>query len=1139
MFDAYLDALNSVGQKRQRSPATCGAKTNPIPTNLPPEGSPPQATEADHEADDGDSKSSTSSEASDVSDFFDTLTELYLFFRDADLSRREVNRLLNIFRNPQFSLKELRKWRSYADVKRWGKERAPPDMVPWKTEHIVVHGPRGMSQKLLLHFRDTELLVKKLVRIFSRRKGFVWKPQEKYNEKGKRVFEGPETGTWMHEAQKEIKDDKALILGVIVYSDSTQASRNGRRNAWPVLISLINIPEELRWFELGHTLAAVLPFCPEWASPTEKARVFQEALKIILGPLMRETASAPVRYFYVTDATGNVVKAVPCLYGYPGDYPENSRASATLQTGTHRPCANCYAEVGELKRLTAKIDPRTPERQKDICVLARWNFGNTTWGNVYLACLADILHVLDSGVFVHMMEEYLSPLGKVEIRILERRKKDLKSDTPSVLLRIPGGSSFFLSGAHYAAFEHRAMMQIMPILIADSSALKKGEAGELRALQVRAFRYYALFYKAFLGVAAHTRATLKEAKQRAVATSELHNCLLCRLMELLPKAFPDQASKWEIPKVHMIKHLLENVEARGMPHHYSTEMWERTHKGTVKGPVRGSNWADIPRRIVDEEMQREIYREVAADAGGGRQYVSALRVAVEEMEPVLTKKFRVMRLGGTADKVFAEYAAVFGDQMAGLPGQLREMQLNPGSVQTHTAVAIPRTQGGVLVAKGTFVKASPRENLFSDVALLALEGGDWFARCLCIFKALNAEGKWTGCAYVSSVKPPLKDIVQKMKVLPDDVFLFVEIPFMPSRLPKTKIPGRNGTPCDRIISVGFLYNATGTCTTVPLVVLRHDERPEPRRSGDPAPAVIVRYTKSGRLTPEVFTEFFQTVDGVQLSRGRKTVVFTYNTAHRITANDAETTVEHGLTMVHFTHTRFVDLTDVVHWSSMPFLHGVVDAFKAEYRVILMRRAVRSNLFHEDFEAPFSLVNYGVMLLWVGLAWKALTAATMQRSWWRAGCVPESWWELMWHLHGMYSAGMYDPLVSTTADLLVLLREFRVRPAIYMPVSDYVTCDEWLMEKAGVKLVTPTTPTSSGDEGEMCLPDGPLMRDERSRRRAIRNVTNAYVCHAEALGIAPAEVATVVGASDGEVVSRLSRTPKKRARSSGSSDSGSV
>ncbi|CAI5977945.1 unnamed protein product [Closterium sp. NIES-64] len=431
----------------------------------------------------------------------------------------------------------------------------------------------------------------------------------------------------------------------------------------------------------------------------------------------------------------------------------------------------------------------------------------------------------------------------------------------------------------------------------------------------------------------------------------------------------------------MIKHLLENVEARRMPHHYSTEMWERIHKGTVKGPVRGSNWADIPRRIVDEEMQREIYREVAADAGGGRQYVSALRVAVEELVPVLTKKYRIMRLGCSGDSVFAEFAAVHGDQMEGLK--------------------------------------------------------------------------------------------------------------------------------------------------------------ETRRSGEPAPSVIVRYTKSGRLTPEVFSEFFQTVDGVQLSRERKTVVFTYNTAHHITANDAKTTVEHGLTVVHFTHTRFVDLTDIVAWSSMPFLYGVVDAFKAEYRVILMRRAVRSKLFHEDFDAPFFVVNYAVMLLWMGLAWKALTAATMQRSWWRAGCVPESWWPLMWHLHGMYSAGMYEPLVSTTADLLVLLREFRVRPALHMTASDYVTCDEWLMEQAGVKLVMPTTPTSSGDEGEMCLPDGPLMRDERSRRRAIRNVTHAYVCHAEALGIAPAEVAPVVGASNGEVVSRLNRTPKKRARSSGSSDSASV
>ncbi|CAI5458283.1 unnamed protein product [Closterium sp. Yama58-4] len=83
----------------------------------------------------------------------------------------------------------------------------------------------------------------------------------------------------------------------------------------------------------------------------------------------------------------------------------------------------------------------------------------------------------------------------------------------------------------------------------------------------------------------------------------------------------------------------------------------------------------------------------------------------------------------------------------------------------------------------------------------------------------------------------------------------------------------------------------------------------------------------------VFTEFFQTVDGVQLSRDRKTIVFTYNPAHRITAPDAEATVEHGLTMVHFTHTRFVDLSDTVNLTSMPYLHGVVDAFKVDHPAV--------------------------------------------------------------------------------------------------------------------------------------------------------------------------------------------------------------
>ncbi|CAI5480000.1 unnamed protein product [Closterium sp. Yama58-4] len=1002
-----------------------------------------------------------SSEDSVRAEIFDTLTELYLFFRDADLSHREVNRLLHIFRNPRFNLRALRRWRNWVDVRRWGMARAPADMVPWKTEEIVVRGPKGMQMKLLLHFRDTELILKKLVRTFSSKKGFVWKPRKIHRKKNnERVFEGPETGDWMHAAQKEINDEDALILGVLIYSDSTQASRNGRRNAWPVLISLINIPADLRGVEPGHTLAAVLPFPPEWASSMEKTRVFQEAIKIILAPIMRESASAPVRFFYCTDADGKVHKAVPCLYGYPADFPESSRASATLQQGSHRPCANCYADKGELTMMVGKVDPRTPEKQRDIvrqilackkqsdaddvrrlwsthpievcfeldrilCVLHRWNFADTEWGNVYLACLADTLHVLDSGVLIHMMDTYIEPLGKVEMRLLERRKKEFKAITPSVLLRIPGGSAFFSSGANYAAFEHRSMMQIMPILVADESALKGGEEGELRALQVKAFRLFAVFYKAFLGVDRHTHTTIAIARQHAIA-----------LVELLPRAFPKQASHWRLPKIHMIRHLLDNVVHRGMPHHYSTEMWERTHKGTVKGPVRGSNWSDIPRRIVEEEVQREVYREVAADAGGGRQYATALSEAIKTRKPVLTKKYRIMRIGGESDPVYNEYTAALGDEMKGMADEFKALGLSTNNVQVHTAVAIPRTRGGELVAKGTFVKASPRERWYSDVALLNNKKGDWFARCLCIFRAVDREGDWKGYAFVR------------------------------------------------------YYEGAGRC----------------------------------KLTG--CKQLHKKVDKV--SRDRNTLILTIHEAHRIIGEVARPVTEHGFSVQHLTNTRIVNIRGSVPEGGLPHLQGVEDALKGHYRVMLMKRAIAAKRFQFDYSASIADVDYGLMLEWLGEAWTRVRAVTMQRSWWRAGCVPPSWPPLMAYLSDTSATGMFEPLIAICVELQLLIEKFKMRPACYMTAAEFVNCDAGLCVEQGFRA-TPAASASDDSSGEMSLPDGPLLRDERSRRRVIRNVTNAYVERADALGIPPALVPAEVGASNQEVISRLGRTPVKRAR----------
>ncbi|CAI5981118.1 unnamed protein product [Closterium sp. NIES-65] len=357
-----------------------------------------------------------------------------------------------------------------------------------------------------------------------------------------------------------------------------------------------------------------------------------------------------------------------------------------------------------------------------------------------------------------------------------------------------------------------------------------------------------------------------------------------------------------------------------------------------------------------------------------------------------------MRIGRAADPVYNEYKTAVGDDMEGLADEFKALGLDTNSVQVHTAVAIPRTRGGELVAKGTFVKASPRERWYSDVALLNDKGGD--------------------------------------------------------------------------------------------------------------------------------------------CRDRNTIILTIHNAHRITGEVAPAVSEHGFSVQHLTNTRVVNIRGSIPETGLPHLQGVGDALKAYYCVMLMRRAIESKRFQFDYSASIADVDYNDILEWLGEAWTRVRAATMQRSWWRAGCVPESWPPLMAYLGDTCATGMFEPIISVCVDLQLLIEKFKVRPACYMTASDFINCDAGICVEQGFRA-TPDASASDDSSGDMSLPDGPLLRDERSRRRVIRNVTNAYVERADELGIPPAAVPAEVGASNQEVISRLCRTPVKRARAGGRAENGTA
>ncbi|CAI5964589.1 unnamed protein product [Closterium sp. NIES-64] len=302
----------------------------------------------------------------------------------------------------------------------------------------------------------------------------------------------------------------------------------------------------------------------------------------------------------------------------------------------------------------------------------------------------------------------------------------------------------------------------------------------------------------------------------------------------------------------------------------------------------------------------------------------------------------------------------------------------------------------------------------------------------------------------------------------------------------------------------------GSCSAVPLVVLEPSNRPERRRASAASRKVAVRYTNRGRLTPEVFTEFVETVNGVHFSRDCNTIILTIHKAHRITGEVAPPVTEHEFSVQHLTNTRVVNIRGSVPKTGLPHLQGVGDALKAYYRVMLMRRALGSKRFQFDSSASIADVDYNDILEWLGEAWTRVRAATMQRSWWRAGCVLASWPPLMAYLGDTCATDMFEPIISVCVDLQLLIKKFKVRPVCYMTAADFINCDAGLCVEQGFRA-TPAASAFDDSSGDMSLPNGPLLRDERSRRRVIPNVTNVYVERADQLGVPPVAVPAEVGA----------------------------
>ncbi|CAI5962733.1 unnamed protein product, partial [Closterium sp. NIES-64] len=118
-------------------------------------------------------------------------------------------------------------------------------------------------------------------------------------------------------------------------------------------------------------------------------------------------------------------------------------------------------------------------------------------------------------------------------------------------------SYYFRTVAQYAAWEHRAMMQIVPLITHLPGYEDIGDATVM----------FSEWYKAYFRVDYHTDQSLAAM----VTMTE-------RLIAKLVAVFPNQRSGFLIVKVHQLSHLPAAIVMQGMPIEYYTNMYEAKHK---------------------------------------------------------------------------------------------------------------------------------------------------------------------------------------------------------------------------------------------------------------------------------------------------------------------------------------------------------------------------------------------------------------------------------------------------------------------------------------------------------------------------------------------------------------------------------
>ena len=398
--------------------------------------------------------------------------------------------------------------------------------------------------------------------------------------------------------QTELEKDHpgGTIVPLIISTDKTQLTLFRNKSAYPVYLTIGNIPKEIRRKPSFHaqTLLGYLPATrlENIQNQSSRRRALANLFHACMGKILQPLESAGITGVELATGGGVVHRCHPLLAAFVGDFPEQCLVSCSK----HCPrCPVAKDELGKDYCLPARdVSPILealhslhdgPAVYAKACEAAGIKpvvnpfWANLPYANIFQSITPDILHQLYQGVIKHIVSWVCDTFGSAEIDARCRRLP------PNHNIRIFAKGITSLS--RVSGKEHADMCRILLGLIVNMQTLQ----GTSAACLVRAVRSIL----DFLHIAQFPSQTDETLTLLTESLSTFHGNK--EIFEEL-----DIRDSFNIPKLHSMQHYAESIRNFGATDNYNTEYTERLHIDLTKDAYRSTNFKD-------EFMQMTLWLE--------------------------------------------------------------------------------------------------------------------------------------------------------------------------------------------------------------------------------------------------------------------------------------------------------------------------------------------------------------------------------------------------------------------------------------------------------------------------------------------------------------------------------------------------